>query len=97
MHARITTLCPKDGQKERVIRICEDVVTPVAEKQKGFCGFLLMSENEVDDLLGVTLWDTEADMLATERGEYLQEQISHVIHFLAGPPLIRHRIVDVMF
>jgi heme-degrading monooxygenase HmoA len=97
MHARITTLCPKAGQKERVLRICEDVVTPAAERQKGFCGLLLMSDNEVGDLLGVTLWDTEADMLATERGEYLQEQIGNLIHFLAGPPLIRHRAVDVIF
>ena len=96
MYARITTLCPKVGQKERVLQICEDVVTPVAERQKGFCGLLLMSDHEVDNLLGITLWDTEEDMLAGEHGEYLQEQISHVIHFLAGPPLIGHLAVDVM-
>jgi heme-degrading monooxygenase HmoA len=96
MHARIITLCPKAGQKERVLRICEEVVTPAAERQKGFCGLLLMSDAEVDRFLGVTLWDTEADMLAGEHGGYLQEQIGNLILFLAGPPVIRHHVVDIM-
>ena len=57
---------------------------------------LVMSEVEADRVLGITLWDTEADMLAGEHGEYLQEQISMLILFLAEPPVIEHLLVDVM-
>ena len=96
MHARIITLCPKVGQKERVLRICEDVVTPAAERQKGFCGLLLMSDDEADNLLDVTLWDTEADMLASEHEDFFQEQIGKLILFLSRPPTIRHHVVDIM-
>ena len=35
-------------------------------------------------------------MLAGEHGEYLQEQISNLILFLAEPPVIEHLLVDVM-
>jgi heme-degrading monooxygenase HmoA len=83
MHARASILRPKSGQKEQVLRICEDVLAPATGRQKGFCGLLVMSEVEADRVLGITLWDTEADMLT---GEHLQEQISNLILFLAEPP-----------
>jgi hypothetical protein len=57
---------------------------------------LVMSDVEADRVLGITLWDTEADMLAGERGEYLQEQISNLILFLAEPPVMEQLVVDVM-
>jgi heme-degrading monooxygenase HmoA len=85
MHARITTLCPKVGQKERVLRICEDVVTPAAERQKGFCGLLLMSDQEVDNLLGVTLWDSKADLLAGEHGGYSKSRSTPSSPFSRSP------------
>ena len=96
MHARVSILHPKGDQKEQVLRICEDVLAPAAERQKGFCGLLVMSDVEADRVLGITLWDTEAEMLAGERGEYLQEQISNLIIFLAELPVIEHLLVDVM-
>jgi heme-degrading monooxygenase HmoA len=96
MHARVSILRPKGDQKEQVLRICEDVLAPAAERQKGFCGLLVMSDFEADRVLGITLWDTEADMLAGQHGEYLQEQISNLILFLAEPPVIEHLVVDVM-
>jgi heme-degrading monooxygenase HmoA len=96
MHAQVSILRPKGDQKEQVLRICEDVLAPAAERQKGFCGLLVMSDVEADKILGITLWDTEADMLAGEHGEYLQEQISKLILFLAEPPVIEHHVVDVM-
>ena len=79
-----------------MLRICEDVLAPSTERQKGFCGLLVMSDVEAYRVLGITLWDTEADMLAGEHGEYLQEQISNLILFLAEPPVIEHHLVDVM-
>jgi heme-degrading monooxygenase HmoA len=96
MHARVSILRPKGDQKKQVLRICEDVVAPAAERQRGFCGLLVMSDVEADKILAITLWDTEADMLAGERGEYLQEQISNLIHLLAEPPVIEHLEVDIM-
>jgi heme-degrading monooxygenase HmoA len=97
MHARVSILRPKGGQKDQVLRICEDVLAPSTERQKGFCGLLVMSDVEADRVLGITLWDTKADMLAGERGEYLQEQISNLILFLAEPPVMEHLLADVMF
>jgi heme-degrading monooxygenase HmoA len=96
MHARVSILRPKGDQKKQVLRICEDVVAPATESQKGFCGLLVMSDVEADKILGITLWDTEADMLASERGEFVQEQISNLILFLAEPPVIEHLVVDIM-
>lgn len=81
---------------DRVIRICQEVVIPAAERQEGFVGAMLTSSSEANKALGITLWDTEADKLASESGEYLQEQVARLITLLAGPPAIEHHRVDVL-
>lgn len=96
MHARISTLRPREGELEQVVRICREVVIPAAERQEGFLGSMLTSSSEAGKVLSISLWDTEADMLATESGEYLQEQVARLITLLAGPPTIEHHRVDVL-
>lgn len=56
---------------------------PAAERREGFVGSMMTSSNE-------------ADMLASESGEYLQEQIAQFITLRAGPPAIEHRRVDML-
>lgn len=90
MHARALTLRVREGNLDRVLYILKDVVIPAAERQEGFAAFIVMSDQEANRVVGTSLWETEADMLASERAEYFQEQISRVISLLRGPPQIEH-------
>jgi quinol monooxygenase YgiN len=96
MNARITTLRARDGQLDRVLRLITEVAMPAAERQEGFAALIVMSNRGANKILTTSLWETEADMLASEDGEYLQEQISRFVVLLAGPPEIEHFRVDAM-
>lgn len=86
MRARTGTLYPRAENYDRVLATLREVVVPAAERQPGFAGFMVMGSREELKIVGITLWSTEADMLASEEGEYLQEQISKVLPLLKLPP-----------
>ena len=86
MRARAGTLYPRAENFDRVLATLREVVVPAAERQPGFAGFVVMGNREQLKIVGLTLWSTEADMLASEEGEYLQEQISKVLPLLRRPP-----------
>lgn len=86
MHARVGTLHPRAEDYDRVLTTLREVVVLAAERQPGFAGFVVMGRREEGKIVGVTFWNTEADMLASEEGEYLQEQISKVLPLLKRPP-----------
>lgn len=86
MHARIGTLYPRAEDYDRALTTLREVVVPAAERQPGFAGFVVMGRREELKIVGITLWNTEADMLASEEGEYLQEQISKVLLLSKSPP-----------
>lgn len=96
MHARVTTLRVREGQTEQVLRLIADVAMPAAERQEGFGAIIVMSNREANKILTTSLWDSEVSMLATERGEFLQEQISRFVVLLAGPPEIEHYRVEAL-
>jgi heme-degrading monooxygenase HmoA len=68
---------------------------PAAERQKGFKGVLLLTNPNTEKSIGITLWETEADMKAGEASGYYQEQVAKVASLLAGPPVLEHYEVSV--
>jgi heme-degrading monooxygenase HmoA len=96
LHARVVTLRVREGKIDEVLRIIREISVPVGERQEGFNGFVVKSDWGANKILITSLWNTEADMLAGESGEYFQDQISRVVILLAGPPLIEHYRVDIV-
>jgi quinol monooxygenase YgiN len=87
MHARIGTLHVHTRDDfEHVLQIMRDRVMPAAQRQPGCNAFLVMGNREEGKVLGLSLWETEEEMRASESGEYLQEQVSRVITLLRRPP-----------
>ena len=78
------------------ITLIAKISVPFGERQEGFNGFVVKSDRGANKILSTTLWNTEADMLAGESGEYFQDQIGRVVILLAGPPLIEHYRVDIV-
>ena len=55
-----------------------------------------MKDRQAGKIVVITLWQSEADMLASETGELLQDQVSRVITHLRRPPEFEHYEIDVL-
>ena len=93
MHARTVTFQVQPGKMEEAIRIYRDVVS--GAPQKGFKGAYLLTDGNSGKSISVTLWETEADMLATETSGWWRQQIDKFAPVTAGAPLREHYEVGV--
>lgn len=86
MFSRTVTLQVHPGKTEEAVRIYRDSVIPAARKQHGFKGAMLLTDSNAAKLVGITQWETEADMKAGETGGYYQEQVAKFEQILTGAP-----------
>jgi len=86
MHARSGTLYPSSGNFDYVLRFLRNTISLAAAREPGFNGMMVMNDRQAGKVVGITLWESEAEMLASAEGEYLQEQISRIIAYLRRPP-----------
>ncbi len=87
MHARVTTAHGKPGTTDEAIRAVHDALLPAARQQPGFRGFLLLVDRAANRSLGITLWESEADLQASEGADgYYGAQMAKLGEFLAGSP-----------
>ena len=96
MHARVGTLYPHPSDFDSVVQVLHKQVIPAAQGQRGYFGFLVISNRQANKVVGTTLWDTEADMHASARGKYLQDQISRLLPLLKRPPDFEEYAVDAI-
>lgn len=96
MHARVGTLYPRPGDFDSVVQVLHKQVIPAAQRQHGYFGFLVISNRQANKVIGTTLWDTEADMHASARGKYLQDQVSRLLPLLRRPPDFEEYTVDAI-
>jgi quinol monooxygenase YgiN len=57
---------------------------------------LVMNDRDAGKIVGITLWESEAQMLASAQGEYLQEQTSKIIAYLRRPPEFESYEIEVL-
>jgi heme-degrading monooxygenase HmoA len=86
MYARMTTFHIQPGTIDEAIRIVQDAL-PITKQQQGFKGGLALADESTGKLIGITLWETEAAMLANEANGYYREQVGKIRSFLADQPL----------
>ena len=86
MHARVVTYQLQSGADEEWVRIFHDSIGTAAKEQQGFKGALAMTDPTTGKGIGITFWETEADLLATETSGFYQEQIAKVRQVVAAPP-----------
>ena len=78
----------KPGKMDEAIGMYRDSVVPTLKGQKGFKGLYWLTDRSTDKYIVFTLWETEADMKATETSGLLQEVIAKFAAFVATPPAI---------
>jgi hypothetical protein len=84
MYAQVTSiewpLGVKVEGRDEAIQTVRDQIVPFAKQQQGFKGFLGLSQETKIILL--TLWETEADLLASEAKGYCEHQVNKLAFLL---------------
>lgn len=81
MYARVVT-----NQIKPDLAIVRDSIVPALKDLNGFKGFVAMTDHKAGKSIGYSMWETEADLAASEAsGNYL-EQIAKLSAVLAAPP-----------
>ena len=86
MHVRIMTAQIRPGKIDETIQLYRDLVGPTVGRQPGFKGTLLLIDRSTCKSILITLWETEADLWASERSGFYQQQIAQIAEFLASTP-----------
>lgn len=88
MHARVTTFKIKPGEWE-----ASQEDRGIAEKlvqQKGFKGAYALANPEAGKQVSITLWESEADMKATEDSGWYQEALEIWADTYEDAPVSEH-------
>lgn len=87
MKARLTIIQMQPDKLEDGISVFRDSVAPVLKQQNGYRGAYLLTDSVAAKGISITLWDSEADMMAVEGSGTYQEQVAKFKGIAAGPPL----------
>jgi heme-degrading monooxygenase HmoA len=82
-YARVLTTTVQPGKMDEGMQIVRDSILPAARQQPGFKGGFWLQDRGTGKIMAITLWATEADLLAGESSGYYQAQIAKVAHVLA--------------
>jgi quinol monooxygenase YgiN len=95
MYARVVTIQIQPSKVDEAIRIYQDSVVPSAKQQKGCKSIWLLTDRKSGKGISVGLWETEADMTASETSGYLAAQLAKFGSLFTAPPITEHYEVSV--
>ncbi len=73
MHARMTVAHAQPDRFEEAVAAVQEAFVPAAREQPGYRGFLLLTDRDRQQLVGISLWETEADAVAFGRNSMVQQ------------------------
>ena len=62
MYARVTIAQVRPGEMDETVGLIPDSLYQTLKKRKGFKDALLLENKEAGKVMGITLWETEADI-----------------------------------
>ena len=80
---------------DEAVRIYRESVVPASREQKGCRTLQLFTNAATGKCVSVSLWDSEADQLASEANGYMQQQIAKFAAYMVGEPVREAYVVSV--
>ena len=87
MQARVTLTQILPDKMDQATAIYRDSVVPAGQQQKGFKGALLLANHGTGRGISITMWESEADMIAGESSGYYQQQLAKFKDVFGAPPV----------
>ena len=66
MHARMSTLEGSPNELDEGLHDIKEHVLPILQHQDGFKGFIALGNRQSGELIGITFWESEQAMQASE-------------------------------
>ena len=86
MHARVTMADVHPDRFDAAVTAVTDTFQPAARERPGFRGFLLLVDPAAHHLIGISLWQSEADLTASASdGGYYAPAIAEFNAMLVAP------------
>ena len=86
MYAQAVRIQIQPGKIDEAISIFRDSVAPAVREQNGFKSVYLLIDRETNKGIGLSLWETEADVAALATSGFYQEQTGKFATVFAGSP-----------
>lgn len=96
MEARISRGRILPGKMDEFIAMTRETVRLVYHKQKGFRGFLLLTEKGQNGAVAVSLWEMAEDRVAHEGSELYQNRMAEVAPLGDGRPTVEYFEVGIL-
>lgn len=87
MHARLLKMSTKPERIDEAAMLFEESVIPLCKNKTGYKGAFFMGDRQSGICLPITLWDSEEDLLETEKSRFFQEQVIKFMDFFTAPPI----------
>ena len=87
MHARVVTNQIQPGKMDEWLAMIRESIVPSLKEQAGFQGFVALIDREHDKSIGYSMWNSAADLAASETSGNYQQQIAELGAVLGGPPV----------
>lgn len=75
MYARMLRMQVRPERIDEAARLFSEEVVPGCRALAGYRGSYFLVDRKLGECVPVTLWETEADMLATEENRFFQDQL----------------------
>ncbi len=86
MYARVLSISTKPDKVDEAISLYQSI-EPLWKQQQGFVGaYLLTNADDRSKGISISIWETQADLEATEASGWYQEQVAKFADVLAAPP-----------
>lgn len=86
MYVQLTRAQYQPGKIDEALAIVRDSILPAARQQKGFKNAYWVIDRETNTGIGISLWETKADVDAIASSGFYQEQVSKVAPLLTASP-----------
>jgi quinol monooxygenase YgiN len=88
MHARMTIAVTQPHNFEDAVAAVQETFVPDARAQLGNRGFLLLQNREQRQLIGISFWESEAEMQESGAPNgYYEQRMATFSEMLAGAPI----------
>ncbi len=89
MHARLTTSQYPLDKVDEALQIYRESILPELRRQPGFKGVMGLVDRSKGKAISLTLWESEADALASGAGSaYMQEALAKFGSLFVAAPVI---------
>lgn len=96
MYARVTVAHPQPNRLDEAVAIVKDTFFAAAQLQQGYCGFLLLVDQDAQQLTGISLWDSAGDRTASAGDNgYFGTAIADFAQLLTTPSVTTNADVAV--